>query len=171
LSYFTTDTNAKIEQGKFIVEALRSTSEGWHIVVIAHRWWQYSSTSNPTVGSVPAYEGEILSIFDAYNARTTRASSASFSEQDFATAKGKVEFCIGGHIHVDYDFTSTGGIPVIITTADTNQNRVPDTEVDSGMLGTITESAVFGIIADYDNNKIVIVGVGRGTSREITLTN
>ena len=170
LSYFTTDANAKTEQGKFIVEALKSASEGWHIVVIAHRWWQYTSVSAPTVGSIPAYESEILSVFDAYNARTTRASSTSFSEQDFTNTKGKVEFCIGGHIHVDYDFTSTGGIPVIITTADTNQNRVPDTEVDSGTKGTISESAVFGIIADYDNNKIVIVGVGRGTSREITLT-
>ena len=170
LSYFINDTNAKAEQGRFIVEAIMGVSEGWHIVVIAHRWWQYTSASAPTVGSIPAYESEILAIFDAYNAKATRASSTSFAEQDFTTAKGKVEFCIGGHIHVDYDFTSTGGIPVIITTADTNQNRVPDTEVDSGTKGTISESAVFGIIADYDNNKIVIVGVGRGTSREITLT-
>lgn len=170
LTYLTNNATEKIAQGQFIVDAIMGVSEGWHIVVIAHRWWQYTSASAPTVGSIPAYESEILSIFDAYNARTTRASSASFSEQDFATAKGKVEFCIGGHIHVDYDFTSTGGIPVIITTADTNQNRVPDTEIDSGTTGTITESAVFGIIADYDNGKITVVGVGRGTSREITLT-
>lgn len=170
LSYLTNDTNAKTEQGRFIVEAIMGVSEGWHIVVIAHRWWQYTSASSPTVGYVPTYEDEILSIFDAYNARATRESSTTFSEQDFSTAKGKVEFCIGGHIHVDYDFTSTDGIPVIITTADANQNRVPDTEVDSGTTGTITESAVFGIIADYDNSKIVVVGVGRGTSREISLT-
>ncbi len=170
LSYLTNDANAKTEQGKFIVEALKSTLEGWHIVAIAHRWWQYTTISVPTDGYIPAYESEILAVFDAYNAKSTIASSTSFSEQDFATAKGKVEFCIGGHIHVDYDFTSTGGIPVIITTADANQNRVPDTEVDSGTTGTITESAVFGIIADYDNNKIVVVGVGRGTSREIPLT-
>jgi hypothetical protein len=42
--------------------------------------------------------------------------------------------------------------------------------VDSGTLGTITEAAIFGIVADYndtDNTKITVVGVGRGTSRTV----
>lgn len=157
-------------QGQFIVDAIKSVAEGWHIVAINHRWWQYSSSSKPTTGAVGAFEAEILSIFDAYNARTTRAGSNYFTAQDFTTCKGKVEFCIGGHIHVDYDFESAGGIPVIITTADANQNRVPDSTVDSGTVGTTTEAAVFGIIADYndaDNLKITVVGVGRGTSRVV----
>lgn len=64
---------------------------------------------------------------------------------------------------------TNGGIPVIITTADVNQNRVPDSEVDSGTTGTITESAVFGIVADYNSNKINVIGVGRGTSRVIEI--
>jgi hypothetical protein len=119
---------------------------------------------------VANYEEDILSVFDAYNARATRTASSYFSSQDFTDAKGKVEFCIGGHIHVDHDFSSDGGIPIIITTADANQNRVPDSMVDSGTTGTTTEAAVFGIIADYnnaDNIKITVVGVGRGTSRVV----
>lgn len=170
LSYMTNDHTAMMEQGKFIVDAIKSVEEGWHIVAINHRWFQYTSSKNPTVGSIPVYEADILSIFDAYNARTNRADSNYFYAQDFTDAKGKVEFCIGGHIHVDYDFASEGGIPVIITTADTNQERVPDSAVDSGTVGTITESAVYGIIADYtdaENTKITVVGVGRGTSRVI----
>ena len=167
LSYLTSNSDEMIAQGQFIVDAITSAQDGWHIVAIAHRWFQYTASSAPTVGSIPTYENEILNIFDEYNARSTHAASNYFYEQDFSDCKGKVEFCIGGHIHVDYDFTSTGGIPVIITASDTNQERSSDETEDSGTVGTITESAVFGIIADYTNNKITIVGIGRGTSREI----
>ena len=170
LAYITSDHNAMAAQGTFIVDAIKSVPEGWHIVAIAHRWWQYSSSSTPTTGAIPSYESEILSVFDAYNARTTRSGSNYFATQDFTQAKGKVEFCIGGHIHVDYDIKSEGGIPIIITTADANQNRVPNSTVDSGTVGTITEAAVYGIIADYNDansTKITVVGVGRGTSRVI----
>ena len=164
------DQASLLAQGQFIVDAIKGVPEGWHIVAIAHRWWQYSSSSTPLTGSIPGFEKDVLSVFDAYNARATRSGSNYFYSQDFTEAKGRVEFCIGGHIHVDYDFETAGGIPVIITAPDTNQNRVPDSTVDSGTIGTITESAVFGIIADYndpDSTKITVVGVGRGTSRVV----
>ena len=169
--YIAANQTAMMAQGQFFVDAIKGVPEDWHIVAIGHRWWQYSKSSTPLVGSIPAFEADMLSVFDAYNARTTRSGSNYFYAQDFTEAKGKVEFCIGGHIHVDYDFASTGGIPIIITTADTNQNRVPDSTVDSGTVGTITEAAVFGIVADYtdaNNTKINVIGVGRGTSRVVT---
>ena len=173
IAYMTSDHTEMMEQGQFICEALKSVNDGWHIVAIAHRWWQYSSSSTPTTGSIPAYETEILDVFDKYNARATISGSNYFTTQDFTSGKGKVEFCIGGHIHVDYDIFSNGGIPIIITTADTNQNRVPTSTVDSGTIGTTTESAVFGIIADYNEEvtKITVVGVGRGTSRVVRASN
>lgn len=170
LSYMTNDLTKMLEQGKFIVASL-IVPDGWHIVAIAHRWWQYTSSSNPTVGTVPSFEKDILSVFDAYNARSKRSASNYFYEQDFtSSAKGKVEFCIGGHIHVDYDFTSEGSIPIIITAADTNQERVGSSDDDCGILGTTTESAVYGIIADYNDKKITIIGIGRGNSRVISLS-
>ena len=174
IAYPNTVTSDLLAQTTFIANALKSTPEGWHIVAIAHRWWQYSSSSKPTTGSIGGFEADILSVFDAYNARATKSGSNYFYAQDFTDAKGKVEFCIGGHIHVDYDIESEGGIPIIITTADTNQNRVPDSTVDSGTVGTTTEAAVFGIIADYNdenNTKITVVGVGRGTSRVVRKSN
>ena len=169
-AYITANQTAMMAQGQFMVDAMKGVPEGWHIVAIAHRWWQYTSSASPTVGKIPAYEADILSVFDAYNARAQRSGSNYFYAQDFTDAKGKVEFCIAGHIHVDYDFESEGGIPVIVTTADANQNRVPDSEVDCGTVDTTTEAAVFGIVADYndpDNIKITVVGVGRGTSRVV----
>lgn len=171
LSYLTNNPTEMVAQAQFIADTLKSVPYGWHIIVLAHRWWQYTSSKTPTVGSVPTYEKDILNVFDTYNARGTRASSNYFPTLDFADAKGKVELCVGGHIHIDYDFLTDGGIPVVITTADTNQERVPDTGVDSGTLKTITESAVFGFIVDYSDSastKITVVGVGRGTSRVIT---
>lgn len=169
LSYLTKSQTDMMTQGQFIVDSIKSVKSGWHIVVIAHRWFQYSKSSTPTVGSVPSYESEILSILDAYNMRTTRAGSNYFYEQDFTECKGVVEFCIGGHIHVDYDFTTTGGIPVIITASDTNQERAGEEDEDCGSVGTITEQALYSIIADYENRKVHVIGVGRGGSRELPL--
>lgn len=176
LSYFANDyTKTEMcEQGAFIADSLMSVAEGWHIVAIAHRWYQYvRNDQNHLVvegGSVPTYEQEILNVFDAYNARDTHAKSTYFEAHDFSSGKGKVEFCIGGHIHIDYDFHSTGGIPVITTACSTNYERVNSETEDCGTLGTTTECAVFGIIADYSNaeqTKITVVGVGRGTSRTV----
>ena len=163
LSYLTNNSSEMTAQGNFIVDTLSSVPNGWHVVVIAHRWYQYNNISAPTVGYIPEYESTILNLFDTYNAR----GKISNSVIDFAGAKGKVEFCIGGHIHVDHNFTTSGGIPVILTASDTNQERSSDETEDSGALGTITESAIFGIVANYNTRTITIVGVGRGTSREI----
>ena len=168
LSYLTSNQTNMLAQGQFIVDSIKDVKEGWHIVVIAHRWFQYTSSKQPTVGSVPAFEADILAIFDSYNARATRDGSNYFYAQDFTNCKGKVEFCIGGHIHADYDFTSNGGIPVIITTSDTNQERHEDDD-DCGVSGTITEQAVYAIIADYESGIINVIGIGRGESRTISL--
>jgi hypothetical protein len=168
LCYLTKSQADMMAQGQFIVDAISSAEENWHIVVISHRWFQYASSHTPTTGSIPTYEKEILDIFDKYNAKTIRNGSNYFYAQDFTNCKGKVEFCIGGHIHADYDFTTDGGIPVIITTSDTNQQRHND-DVDYGVLGTTTEQAVYAIIADYEGGKINVVGIGRGNSRQIDL--
>ena len=169
ISYLTTSQTDMMTQGQFIVDSIKSTKSGWHIIVIAHRWFQYSSSSTPTIGSVPTYESEILSVLDAYNTRVTRGGSNYFYEQDFTNCKGVVEFCIGGHIHVDYDFTSSGGIPIIITASDTNQERAGEEDEDCGTVGTITEQALYSIIADYENRKVHVIGIGRGGSRELPL--
>lgn len=156
----------------FVLDALKNTPKDWHIVVISHIWFQYNSASNPSVGAMNPYMQMLLDVLDDYNAR--RSGSVKMASEtldyDFTSCEGKVEFCIGGHCHIDMDLSSTDGIPVIITASDANQERSGNETEDSGTIGTITESAVFGIIADYNNSKITVVGVGRGTSREIPLT-
>ena len=167
LDYLATNTEnvpKLIKQGEFIVDAIKGVSDGWHIVGIAHIWWHYDASYNPANGGWDGFMRDVLSVFDAYNARSKTTDINYFIAQDFTDAKGKVEFCIGGHLHTDYDLESNGGIPVILTASDANQARSGTNGVD----GTTTESAVYGIIADYndsENTKITVIGVGRGTSR------
>lgn len=157
------------EETEFIIETLKSTPDGWHIVVISHIWFQYTAVSEPSVGSITTYMQRALDLFDAYNARQSGSITmvSTSKSYDFTSCGGKVEFCMGGHIHIDLDLYSNGGIPVILTASDVNQERSGNETEDSGTLGTITESAVYGIVADYDNNKISVIGVGRGTSRVV----
>lgn len=160
-------------QLKFIVDALKSVPEHWHIVAVAHMWYDTDYAADPPVVGGLSYAGQkVLRLFDAYNARQAgtmyvQASSTDTTTTtvayDFTGCGGKVEFCIGGHTHWDYDGASDGGIPVILCETDS-------TLVRSGLdaaLGTADESAVSGIIADYDAGKITVVRVGRGVSRVV----
>lgn len=140
----------------WLKETLLSTPANWHIVAIAHIWLNVDYDVNPPVATGFSYGGKIcLDMFDAYNARTG----------DYANCTGKVEFCIGGHSHVDADYTSTGGIPVILTECDCRNVRGEFTCTE----GTVTEASVNAIIADYTNGKVNVIRIGRGNSRTVKL--
>ena len=145
------------DQKEFVTDALLTTPDGWHIVAIAHIWHDTDYTVEPPAVSGLSNSGEyLLSQFDNYNSRTGV----------FAECGGWVEFCIGGHTHWDYDSVSATGIPVILVETDSWHVR-------SGLdktAGTTNEASVNGIIADYDAKKIHVVRIGRGESREITVT-
>lgn len=149
--YYDTD------QQSFVREALKSTPAGWHIVAIAHIWINVNYDVTPPVATTPSYGGQwMLDLFDSYNTR----------QGEFSECGATVEFCIGGHAHVDGDYTSATGIPVILTECD-NGNYVR-----SGLtatVGTITESSVNAIIADYSNSQIHVIRIGRGESRTVPI--
>lgn len=149
------------DQITFITEALKSTQSGWHIVVVSHIWYlpdydQYNIRPIPIAG-LDTNASKVITLLDNYNSRIG----------DFADCDGWVEFCIGGHVHRDYDATTTTGIPIILVETDSQHIRSDL----SYTAGTATEASVNGIIADYENHKIYVVRVGRGESREIAVTN
>lgn len=151
----------------FAVEALSTTPDGWHIVPISHIWFQHKSVSQPTSGSVPKYCLLLLKLFDGYNARKSGSYSilGTAVPYDFTNAGGRVEFCVGGHTHVDHQRSSTDGIPVILTETDS-------LDVRSGLdavVGTADEASISAIIADYDSGKISVIRIGRGEDFEIML--
>lgn len=137
----------------WLKNSLLTTPAGWHIVAVAHIWRVYSGTADAgwAMGAKIA-----LDMLDEYNARTG----------SFAGCMGKVEFCIGGHCHWDADYTSDGGIPVILTECESYYSLRSGLGATSG---TITESSVNAIVADYDAGAVKIIRIGRGNSRTVQL--
>jgi len=148
------------DQTAFITEALKSTPANWHIVVVAHIWYQPDYTQSSVrpipITGLDSGASTVATLLDSYNARSG----------DFAECGAWVEFCIGGHVHTDYDGQTPGGIPIILVETDSQHTRGTYTYT----AGTTTESSVNGIVADYDNGKIHVVRIGRGESREITVS-
>lgn len=138
-------------QQEFVKEALKSTPDGWHIVAIAHIWRDMDySTTPPTDNDWSWGARTCLPMFHAYNTRNG----------EYASCGGKVEFCIGGHSHIDSSWLYEGAIPVILTECESRHVR-------SGLSyteGTINESAVSAVIADYNSHKIHVIRIGRGES-------
>jgi hypothetical protein len=127
-------------------------------VAVAHIWvdMDYSVTP-PAVGDINSEAAKLLALFDSYNARSGA----------FATCGGWVEFCIGGHTHLDLDRTSPNGIPVILVETDSFHVR-------SGLpygAGTANEASVNGIVADYAAHTVHEIRIGRGESRDVAIVN
>lgn len=137
------------DQQSWLKQALFTTPDGWHIVAFAHVWLNMDNNRTPPAVIGPSYGGRVaLELFDKYNSR----------QEEFATCGAKVEFCLGGHSHIDTVYHTTGGIPVITTETDSR-------DVRSGLprdRETINENAVNAVIVDYADRNIHIVRVGRG---------
>lgn len=143
-------------QEDFFRGVLKSTPDGWHIVAISHIWLNVDYNVSPPTATGFSMGGKImLDMFDAYNKR----------EGSFAECKATVEFCIGGHSHVDADYTTPTGIPVILTECDSRNVRGQFTAEE----GTTAENSVNAIIADYGNKKINVIRIGRGESRVVPI--
>lgn len=147
----------------FLVNALNSTQTDWHIVLVSHIWFVYNSTETPTEGYVPDFAKVIFDVIDAYNAHASGTQSGVY--YDFSSAGARVEFCIGGHTHVDFDFRTDGGISIILNETDSYHLRG-----ENKGLHETDESSVSVIIADYDNRVVNIIRAGRGESREVPLS-
>ena len=136
-------------QQAFVKAALLSTPENWHIVAIAHLWYYNDYTTYPPVlNGFDTNAKKLLDMFDSYNARSG----------EYADCGAWVEFCIGGHYHLDHVEHTDGGIPVIIVEADALHDR-------SGTMpsaGTTDEAAVSAVILDYAAQQIKVIRIGRG---------
>ena len=139
-------------QGDFLDSALSSTPTGWHIIVVWHIIYQpVNGTTWETVPLDLAPTGFSNSVFTKLDTHNSGGTS-------------KVEAIIGGHVHSDWNFTTTGGIPIILTTT----AGLKALNGDTATRGTTTETAFDVITIDYDNEVIKCVRIGRGSSRTIT---
>lgn len=152
------------DEMQWCAEVLNSTPENWHIVILSHLWLNYDS--NGLITTPENYVQSLLTMFDAYNYRSSGTTSVNSVAYNFTNAKAKIEFLIGGHIHYDYDFATATGIPVILTECDGWGER---DSASTATKGTTSENCVYAIVADYAAKKVKVINVGRGDSRSVTI--
>lgn len=150
----------------FVGWALDSMDDGWIAVVFNHILIN-SWDNGPVKGAA-----NLESLCDAYNAR----SSATLDSRmfDFSDARGEVACIIGGHLHLDYDYETTGGIPCIVVTTDNAGAQCSINEstgkpyVDARQAGTPEEQAIDVFTIDTENRTISTVRIGFGEDRSWT---
>lgn len=137
------------EEFKWVVESLNSTPTGWHIVMVGHDWIRgtsYAQDNSRAFGR----------LADAYNARAVGYTDFFSVAYDFTNAGATVEYLIGGDNHADIEKAkSAGNIPVITTETDCVRGE------PTAIGGTASENCVNVVIADYDNDTIKIIRIGR----------
>lgn len=143
------------DEWKFLIDALATCKEGWHIIILTHVLQQGDD--------VPGFVKEICVVLDKYNDR--KSGKIRGLSYDFAEAKARVEFCLGGHIHRDSQKRTEGGIPLLTFDCDTRRTsgEIPFQK------GTVSEQCVTAIVADYDCDSIYCYRVGRGHDIKIRI--
>ena len=141
-------------QSDWLDATLASTPNGWHIIAFWHLVYDIQSgttwNDNPLSLEITAFSTAVCAKLDAHNA---------------GSAGSTVEAIIGGHIHCDKNFATTGGIPIVLTTT---AGLGLLTEGATGTKGTKTETAFDVITIDYEAKSVKCARVGRGNDRTIS---
>lgn len=161
-SYRTTST----ETARFMIEALTSTPNDWHIVIFSHIWAEYKVKDGVEMSVFTSYFNSFLNIIHDYNNR--KAGSYTYLKQsvdyDFTGSHARVECCIGGHTHLNSTLYSNDVLPVIIIGRDC-MKRFNYQSIE----GTDKEQCVAIFVIDYTSSKINLFHVGYGEDQVIDL--
>lgn len=155
-------SNVYLTATRWILERMVELPEGYKIILFSHviiEWSQSIETSVPK-DRVNA----VLNAMDAIKAGT----SITYENRtyDYSKLSNVTPIAVfGGHAHIDYSFNTPGGIPVILTTCDS------DIQEGGGLTrtrGTTTEQAFDVVSINYDTRTIKLVRVGAGSDRTFT---
>ena len=153
-------TTLDATQSAWLSDTLSAMPSGYHALIFAHIIYQTSTTwhigLDPSELEMTSFMDDVCEILDTFNSNNDDK---------------KVEAVFGGHVHIDADFTTTGGIPIVLTDCDTRQTFT-ETSSGSGVanhaVGTVNEQCFDITTIDYTNKTIKCVRVGRGSDRTIT---
>lgn len=126
---------------------LDSMPDGYNALVFAHILYNFASDWHDA--AITAHGTQIANACDTFNTNN---------------ANKKVFAIFGGHVHVDLDFTTPGGIPIVLIDNNGTNTWGPNTAT----AGTITEIVLDVVTVDYTNKTIKCERIGRGTSRSFT---
>lgn len=115
---------------------------GWGAIVVTHM--THSVYENASIGQTAT---DMLNVLDAYD------------------GDGEIICVISGHTHADYYDTTTGGIPIIVTTCDKYMPWISGSTnmepwLSDRVAGTITEQAIDLFLIDRTAETITKVRVG-----------
>lgn len=159
--FIDTGTNGTFAtQARFteMVNCCLDVEEGWHIVLVAH--WLCEQNAWYQSGY------DIRDFIDAYNSRASATISTVNRLYDLSGAKGKIVASFSGHTHLDMDWHTPNGIPMIVSDCDNGFRS--DNEDYPYVEGTVTEQCFDVVTIDYTNETIKCVRIGRGADREWT---
>lgn len=150
--YICLDTGEKhtalsAAQRAWFESVLSSTPSGYKIFVFAHQVYDTNQWQIPLNLTRTAFMNTVCDLCDSFNSNNT----------------DKEIVCIfGGHAHIDLDYSTTGGIPIILFDSDSKQtySGIDPTE------GTINEQCVSVVTVDYTDRKIYVTRAGRGSDME-----
>lgn len=150
------------DQRSWITSTLDSMPVGYKALVFAHIIYQTTTTwhigMQPSELARTTFMNEVCTMLDTFNANNENK---------------KVFAIFGGHVHIDCNFTTAGGIPIILTDCDARQT-LSETSAGSGVanhgINTVNEQCFDVVTVDYSNNLIKCERIGRGSSRTISLS-
>ena len=145
----------------WFVNALKDCPGGYTIIVFNH-----IVLNNPDSG-ITSYASTMLDVCDTYNDRgvTTKYGGNDATVVDYSTSGGTVACFVGGHTHFDWDSTSPGGIPVIVTTCDNYGGESVNYGMSGRSANTITENAFDVFTVDTASRTITVTRIGAGSDR------
>ena len=132
-------------QKEWLQDMALNMPEGYTAVIFAHFLCGFDyDTGAVTV----ALNSDIESVVDGYN------------------GNGVIACMLAGHTHIDGTTTTTGGIPIFVTTCDKyypwiqNETDMEPWLTANRHLGTITEQAFDVVVIDKTNKKVSLVRIG-----------
>lgn len=152
----------------FLANSLLTAKKDDHVVIVSHEWGNYDDSKHEChILPIQDYFLNYFRLMDDYNARRKGVVKYNGEElsYDFSNAESTIEYCIGGHIHLEMFGQSPEGIPIIVLDTD-SRRTVP---YKTAKKGTISEQCLYIVSCDYSTRKLNIIGVGRGSDYEIDL--
>lgn len=141
-----------------VANLLGNTPENWHIILVVHQYKTADRYTTPGVGA-----NALLTMADLFNSRSSGSVPSYGFSVDYTNANGKVELMLAGHLHKDDNYTSDGGIPVILIDCDCGSRTAQTTY--PYVSGTVTEQCFDVVTIDYSTGTIKCVRIGRGIDR------
>lgn len=163
--YYASSYNKLPNTIQFVISTLSTVPDGWHIIIASHTWCGLENIEGIRECVIRPIIQNLLSVLDDYNLRISGeyVYGKEHISYDFSKSKAEIIACIGGHNHRDAILYSTGGIPIIIVTTDSQQTINKTT----AYTGTINEQAISTFVFDYNDRIIYEYRVGRGNDRTI----